>query len=388
MKIRNLITLMICLMLSQLINTFPLMIGSAKAGGISIGMQAKSSYGYDTNIFRTKENKVGSQTKLVGASGRILAAHGFSSFSSYYNGDYTIVDLSSSENSEYHNINSTLTWKKNKNSIVSLIGSYGINYDPRGSTQSFLDSNLSNAQFSTSTISTKILTPLPFQKLNFLLSNSYGVQRYEEVINQEKNTTSTSLNPEAQYRYSGKTNIVFGYIGVRSERLKSDRKISSYRHRINTGTRWLATGKTNGNILIGYETTMDENGNLGGYSLTTNISVEWMRKSFSKLYVSLNRGSKSFPSKFSNFYVNNALDVTWYHVFTNKFKFDLGSRFSYDQIRGVDGYSKFNSRLRVYYNFSKYIGITASTIFAVYGNPVIDVNHNSQQYSLGINISL
>lgn len=360
---------------------FPLLIHSANAAGISMGIQANSSTGYDSNIYRTKNNKVGNRIQTYGAGANLTMSLSRVKFDSIYTGNYRIVSVKNYDDSEKHRLISSIGWTKNDYSRLQITGAYDINYDPRGSTKSILNVNLANAKYISRSVGSILKLPLPVRDIRLSIVGNMSEQRYENVSNRDLDNRIISVIPELSYKYSGKTSIVSGYgLSFTNYISSANSTNSDSTYNIFVGTRWNVTGKTSGHMLVGYQTSFNNENKLGNSGLSTSLSIIWSRKSYSKVFVKLDRSSKSFPSEYDNYYVSNVARVTWEHIFTKKLIIDVSSSYKYIQLRSTRGISTTDIALKLKYKLFKEIGVSTSAKYIMSGASGEYFGYYSQYY--------
>jgi len=317
----------VCWVLMFLLNS--LFVSSVLAFNASVN----SSYTYDSNVFKSKENKSSDFIMIV--SPKLSTEFPYKNFKigGAYSTDYgRYVERPTQD---YLTQNLAFSFDSGSRSRFALKAGYAYKsaFDVRGES----DSNPTSTETPDVWVSHSQDAALKYRNAertsSYEISYGYTKKLFGLEESEIKNFDSLLLKFTNDYKLSGRSRA---YYSIDRQTIKymssSDAQFDSSEMGYLVGVDWVSSGKTESLIEFGWKTKINEAGGDQVFSgLVTNIKLNWAHKSYSRYKLILSRSTKTSPSNNATNLVTNIFSLGWTHQFTRKLSTSLKWDNSYNQ---------------------------------------------------------
>ncbi len=297
-----------------------LVVSSAMAFKASVN----SSYSYNNNVFRTKDNQESSNLMIV--SPKISTQLKYKSYAlaaSYGLAHGRNIELPSED---YLNQTLGLIFMSNAQTKYSgTVGySYKSSFDVRGETSgekvSVPDIWVSN------NVNSSLQYRTDDRRSTYRLSLIRTEKLYSVLESKIKDTTSLSLDVRSVVKLTGRSSVNYSLTGA-SNRFLSENAIQfdSLDMTYRLGFSWKYSGKLDTTANVGWKTRrIEASGNQVFSGAVIGISILWAMKSYSKTTLIINRDIRASPKISASNSIINSINLKWVHTFTKKTSTSLG----------------------------------------------------------------
>lgn len=348
---------------------------SRASNELGFQLNADSKYVMDSNVYRSNSSVVSDNYYAIAPFVGLLYHTDTLAFNSLYKGSFNNYTQLTDENSNSHFGGTQLEWKPTQYTGLKIAGDFTQTFDPRGSTLAGVDPNAPIYHWQASHGSAAAGIPTPIERVFINLNGGYTQQTYLESAATERDRSTIDYTAELAYAYSGKTDMVLSYTGIQTAYSETTSQANDNQlHRILTGVRWRATGKTSSHVLFGIENKLF-NGALESSSfrgISGDVVINWRRKSYSLMRFILSRRTENFVTNGTNYYVDNKIGFSWDHMLTRNIGFLWSINLSYVDFSSGRSDTNFDTSFDLKHNLSRYF---------YYG---LGVRYNSRNSSVSV----
>ncbi|MBE9490387.1 MAG: outer membrane beta-barrel protein [Bacteroidetes bacterium] len=300
----------------------------------SLLAQATTSFKYDSNVFRTRNNTNSDSIMEVSP---VLGFNIFplgSDLSMKYVGAYGRYVTYQVEDYLHHNLDVNFSSNSDLNWVIDALGNYERSQDSRGNTWANLTLN-DSPNFWTLQSATVLVSHSKSDAIaSWEGSIKRGYLRYEKVSQSFNDLTKTTYKLKNDYKLSGKTStyLSISWSDILFPNSNNVTKSDNTETRYVFGAEWKSSGKTVSYAEFGWMVkSYKQNEELNYSDVYINAELNWSRKSYSKIVFSLLRDTNDRIFGNSVSHVKNDAGITWVHQFTRRWHSSLMFKARLDQ---------------------------------------------------------
>lgn len=308
---------------------------------------------YDDNIFQTDSDEQDSSVTVVSPAAEVALESGNNAFTFGYGGAYGFFESSSQDNYDDHSLRAAYDRSGGRVGLEAY-AAYFRGHDARGTGPSNGLGDLSTSIFDEPTIydlyewGAGLLLGAPQGRTRVRLGYDASEREYTNFrdITRARDRDSETFSGKVSFRVSGRTDLVaeasrqqFDYTFTEP----GDLTLDSDEVRYLVGAEWQATGKTSGELKIGFqEKDFEDSARSDEDGLTWQVGVTWEPRTYSSFTLST---SKTFreTDNVGNVIATTGYGVSWNHSWMERVSTDVGISLNEEDYEGTNREDDFMS---------------------------------------------
>jgi len=338
---------------------------SVTSTAMAFNAMVMTSYAYDNNVYRTKDNKA--SDLIVSISPEIASDIFYKDMLLNFKYLVNYGRHVSNESQDYliQSFDTSFITNSKKKYEMTLNYGYKTTVDISG------EVGIKSQDLSAPDLWANNSAGVSFKYNDFSRNNSYMFtfegqkKRFELESSKVRDVDSFSLTSKNSFKLSGKTNILLIISRGEDEFLNLDEsRFNNVAMKYMTGIGWRSSGKIFSNANFGWKSKTNTNtGEKIFAGVILNLSIDWKNKSFSKYHLLIDRSTGTSPIDGATDVIRNTVSVKWKRKISHKLSTDLKTSISLNQLNTGETITLFTFSPSVSYSAAQWVTIRPDFIW-------------------------
>lgn len=319
--------------------------GSSQARGITLKLMGtlitvhpsvNLDVRHDDNIYSTPNNRTADQILVLTPALRLEARQAANTFSVRMSTTMGQYQNNTAENYTNYNVNGMADLDLGTRLRANLSADYVDGVDPRGSTNNPLSTTPDRyRQFQGRGIVSYGARGAK-GRIDFELGQMRRNYYNNRAITAANDRTADELGATFYWRVGPKTSLLFQGKHSRVDYTLSASTLGSSENALLAGATWEASAKTMGTFKIGMvEKDFDDAARGGSRAISWNGELRWSPRTYSNVYLSLNRAPAETTGGVGNFIDRTSTAARWTHDWSSRLTTEASASYLTDAYQGA-----------------------------------------------------